>query len=213
MTEKNNPYNFKEDSLRLKVYREHFVNKNTNVNSIARNINCSTSQVRNAIFNLKKIVLVNSQDIQTDTLIVENSTNQTPVILIKIFEKDNDIILSVKSSEDFEKWLKENKEIRETRNLWGKSEEGKFYYLKIVDNYYDDINKSIIYGGKINFAVLRIPGISQGVEFKIDGLLTQSQLEKAVRGLLNAFNQFYKKNIIKQKINIEAEVLVENESN
>jgi hypothetical protein len=209
MTETNsneNP-NFRSGSLRDLVYKEYFVLNNTNPAEIATKINIPVHKVIYTIAWLKNKYLAQESVANISTNPTTGAATLDQTILIKVYEQRGKVMLYIKTSEDFEKWLKDKKEIRDTSQLFGKILDGKFYYLKIIENYDDDINCPIIRNGKINFAVLRIPGISNGIEFELDGLLTEEQLESAVKKLVEAFKKFYTKHIIAKKINIEAEVL------
>jgi len=210
-TIKNTSLNFRKGSSWDKVYTEYCQNKIDDITEISARTNLDINKTHFILKTIKKRLLVNSQNLVTETPIESNSNN-TKSIEIKVYEENNDIILYIKTCEEFENWLKANKEVRTSENLWAQSTQGKFYQLRIVDTYNDDVNHPIITQGIINFAVLRIPGISQGLKYKLDGLLTQKQLELSVRKLIVAFNTFYKSQIIKQKINIEAEVQIENEN-
>lgn len=126
---------------------------------------------------------------------------------INIKQIENDLYLYVKTSKEFEDYLKENKEIIETNNLFGEGKNSKVYRVRFMDrNYLDDINTPIFYCGRVNFGFLRVCGISEGLEFKINGLLPESLIKKGLKELINAFKDFYKREIEKTPINLTGEV-------
>lgn len=201
-----------QNTIKYKIYQEYFVLNNTNINDIANKLNITMNNVSSTVSRLKKKLLAQESTgtITTSTNNGTTSTIMTQEIDLKLYENDQGkIILSVKTCPEFEKWMQENKEIRETLNLFGKNKKGKYYYLRVVDNYFDDINMPIVTHGKLNFSILRTVGISEGKEFELEGLLTQRMLELATKNLIKAFKDFYIKNILAQKINIQAEVILQ----
>jgi len=149
----------------------------------------------------------------------EGSSNvpikKSKVITIKrlemsIKEINKEYFLYVKSCEDFEKYLKENKELSTTQNLFGEEKTGKYYRLRFTDrNILDNINKPIFYMNRINFSILRSEGISKGINFKIDSLITKTTLQKEVNLLGRIFKAFFEKEIEKIPIDINLEVVSE----
>jgi len=204
-TENNLPkLNFRPGSRPEIIYKLCFIEQKT-LSEIVSITDYPEKDITYYIRKFKKLISTTSSTSTTQT-------NCSTAIQLKVYEQNDNLILYVKTCKEFEDYLKAHNEIRNSTNLWGQRKTGKFYHNRIVDNYRDDINRSIIYEGTINFGVLRIPGISDGIEFTIDGLLTQAQLTKSIKQLINAFNTFYKTKILNQTINIEAEVLVENEN-
>jgi len=130
-----------------------------------------------------------------------------PRLQINIKQIENDLYLYVKTSKEFEDYLRTNKEIKETQKLFGENKSGNVYLIRFMGkNYIDDINTPIFYNGRINFGVLRVVGISEGLNFKIEGLLPESLIKRGLKELVNAFKDFYKLEIEKTPINLSGEV-------
>lgn len=126
---------------------------------------------------------------------------------ISIIQQENDLYLYVKTNKEFEDYLKANKEIKETQNLFNENKKGMVYLLRFMArNYIDDINSPIFCNGRINFGVLRVVGISEGLTFKIVGLLPESLIKKGIKELVTAFKDFYKSEIEKTPICLNGEV-------
>lgn len=212
----NNILNLDVQSLTYKVYHEFFVINNKNRKEIAQKFNTSEGSVNAVISKLKRKLIVDTSTLPQEELVGPclDTPNNKKSLILKIYEieETGKVVLFVKTCKEFEDYLIKNKEVHESENLWAQGKKGKFYQLKIVEGYNDDVNRPIIRDGIINFAVLRVPGISKGVEYTIDGLLTQKQLEVSARKLVTAFNGFYKSKIIAQKINIEATGEIENDN-
>jgi hypothetical protein len=208
MTETNtqlkNP--FKEDTTKHKIFQKYFVEQNTDINSVAQDLGLAINTIKTQLYLIKKDLSRNG-DTSTNN-ITNNLSNANQVFEVSIKIEGESLILFVRTCKEFEDWLKANKEVKETTNLWNKNRTSKFYHLKIVDNSLDDINKPIVLSGQINFAVLRIPGISEGLKFEIDGLLSHTQLTLALKKLLKAYKDFFKLKINIEKIDIKGEVLV-----
>jgi len=134
-----------------------------------------------------------------------------PRLSISIKEVEGDLYLRVKTCKEFEDFLKDNKELCDTTNLFNEEKTGKYYRLRFTDRYtfLDNINRNIFYEGRINFSILRVKGISKGLDFKINGLLPESLIVKQLKSLVKTFKEFYKKEIEKIPININGEVLTE----
>jgi hypothetical protein len=140
--------------------------------------------------------------------------------LITEIKEDNEgnVSLFIKTSNDFENYLKENKEIRHTNHLFeGGVVEGDFYYMNLADRGiydYDDIN-NIIYDrtqNRINKAIFRVVGISKGLNFKLP-LMSEKQLRLCLKKLVAFYSQFYNTIILSKKLNFRALVygVVEND--
>ena len=145
----------------------------------------------------------------------ENTTRQTEQekvtketrLKISIEQKENDLYLYVKTSKEFEKYLKDNKEILNTENLFSEHKNGSVYQYRFITRpHLDNINTPIFYNGRINFGILRVVGISDGLNFKINGLLPESFIKKGIRELVKAFKDFYKTEIERTPILITGEV-------
>lgn len=217
-----NPLNIKAGTKKIIIYTEYFVKGNQDKQDIANkagtvlnNVITSISYMKKKLAELSTGASVQNQSpvgtqVATRNAGRNSNSNIFNAIEVKIFEENNELKLFVKTCPQFEKWLKEKKEVRESSNLWNQRVSGKFYYLQISDNYrLDDINSPIITNRFINFAVLRVVGISEGVKFKIDGLLPKETLVTATRKLISEFKNFYETKVLNQKIDIEASVEVE----
>lgn len=139
--------------------------------------------------------------------------------LITEIKEDNEgnVSLFIKTSMDFENYLKENKEIRHTNCLFENGVEGNFYYMNLADRGiydYDDIN-NIVYDrtqNRINKAIFRVVGISKGLNFKLP-LMSEKQLRLCLKKLVAFYSQFYNTIILSKKLNFRALVygVVEND--
>jgi hypothetical protein len=202
-------YNYRKGSRPGQIYELHFLQKKT-IEEIAASTSFKIKEIEQTISYINNRLNSNGTEITPEVPTIENP--HTKALIVRIFERGDDILLYVKTCKEFEDYLIRTKVPHESNNLWNQRKSGKFYQFKIVGNYLDDVNLPIVKDGKINFGVLRIPGISEGIEYKIDGLLTEKQLEVAVQKLVNAFNKFYKVKIICQTIDIAGEVQIEEDT-
>lgn len=139
-------------------------------------------------------------------------TPQVGVLKIAVKEDNGDIVLYIKTSEEFEQWMKEHKEVRTTTNLFGNGGRGQFYYLRFLDENTarDDINSQIFYNNKLNVAILRVVGISQGLTFNLGrcALIQESKLMSAIKDFTKKYSDFYNSDILQKKLNISGEVVI-----
>jgi hypothetical protein len=198
--------NFRKGSIREAVYKLHFGDKK-DVREIASTLGKSEQHIRTVVYDISKLM----NGVVQEEVLVSNPTGK--VLDIELKEKDEELYLYIKASKEVEEWLNKNRERKITENLWGSSKIGKFYVTRIsAKNVYDDINAPLIHKTLgVNFAVLRLCGISEGIETKIDGFTSPKKLEKALQKMVDTFKIFYKEKIlgIKEIVNAKAEVYVE----
>lgn len=133
-------------------------------------------------------------------------------LFLDIKEKKGKLFVYIKSNEVYENYLKSKKELKTTSNLWGKGLNGKFYHGNLISRpEFDDINRDIILLNQINYACLRLEGISQGLEISIKNLVTIERLTQMLEKLADDYIAFYNKNILRNKINTQ--IIVEEKSN
>lgn len=148
-----------------------------------------------------------------------NESNETvtdKAIIIKLYQNEqNNLILYVKTCLEFEEYLKANKELKTTSNLWNKAENGKYYHLRLDnDCNLDDINQSVFRGYNkiaLNRAILRVKGISEGLIFDLGqhGLISEDTLKVCVKNFIKVYSEFYNKEILNKKIEITGEVITQ----
>lgn len=158
----------------------------------------------------KKLEKINTNIIEQTG---ENQADDTALI-IDIREKRNGLYLYIKTNEIYENFLKSKKELRVSTNLWNQRKTGEFYYGNLITRpEFDDINREIILLNSINYGILRIKGISQGLEFPITQIVSEDRLIQLLEKFSTDFISFYNKNILKQKTHIRLVVGVNDENN
>jgi len=209
-----NPLNLKLESLNYKVYEAYFVSNRKDKPMLARELNSTPNSISSIVCVLnKKLRQLNGDELDVERVpTVRTSREILPHLELDFFEENEELYIRVKTSVEFENYLKSNKEVRETQNLWKKGLPGKYYYLSFLNNYLDDINQPIIYKNQINAAMLRVVGISEGKTFKVDGLIQEKLIIAGLKKFKSAFSAFYKTNIIGNKINLRLEVSEEIEN-
>ena len=158
---------------------------------------------------LTQVRPLQSNEVGTSSQEEVDNNKYNNILDLEIKDEDDGLFIYIKASVEFEEYLKKTKQIQETNNLFGASKTSKFYQFRIVNNYLDDINSKIFYSGQINFGLLRIPGISNGLKFKIDGLMTENQIRSGLTKLGSTFKTFYKVNVENIKSSYKLEVLEE----
>lgn len=144
--------------------------------------------------------------------ISNNQTQSSQCLFLDIKEKKGKLFVLIKSNEAYENYLKSKKELKTTSNLWGKSLIGKFYHGSLIARpEFDDINRDIILLNQINYACLRLEGISQGLEIPIKNLVTIERLTQMLEKLADDYIAFYNKNILRNKPSVQ--IIVEEKSN
>lgn len=203
---------FVEGTKRYKVYQLHKEGKTPE--EISSLTETEIGRIRYYLYKFRKLSsIVSTQPVEEvptegEPTPTHNLTNNL-IVTLQQDRETKELILFVKVSEEFENWIKNNREKKTTNNLWGKRETGEYYQMKIINNYLDDINTPIIYGGRINFAILRCVGVSKGLKFKVDGLITGTQLKKASRLFALTYKKFFRDNIEREELNYRIEVLEE----
>jgi len=121
------------------------------------------------------------------------SLKENEILKICTFEENNKYYVYVRTNDKFEEHLQSIKHTRTTERLWGDNASATYYYGKCFDNYrkVDDINRPILVENKINFAILRVVGISKGFKAEITQLVTQEKLKKAILAFRTDFKDYY----------------------
>lgn len=121
------------------------------------------------------------------------------LIQVKIMRDDGEIKLFVKSCEEFEKYLKKTRNISKSDNFCNTETTYKFYDKRLdglsENAEYDSAIRELINYNRLNFAVLRIKGISDGVELKLNRLISIDDLNNMLRRFILDFKKFYKEYI------------------
>jgi hypothetical protein len=194
---------FRVGTQKLKIYE--LFKEGKSINEIVTITGFPLGNVKAGVHNFKKLsAIVTSENVEISDI----PTNQ--LLILEFKEDGDDMILYTKTSPLWEKYLQETKEKRTTQNFFGENKIGYFYHLKLVNNYLDDINQPLIVRGEINFAVLRVPGVSNGMNFKVNRLMSESQKKSALKKMVLTFKDFYKKSVegVNSQV-IRAEVLEE----
>lgn len=126
-------------------------------------------------------------------------TKKKPILKITVDREEEKIMVFVQSNKAFEDYLKQTREIKSTRNLWGLGVTGKFYNRELISTN-DNINRDIISLNQINFAVLRMRGISKGITIESRTMISEEQLATAVDNFIKKFKTFYKSSLNKQRV-------------
>jgi len=213
INENDNRLNLNINTLSYKLYKEYFILGNHDKQELARLHQTSLNNISSIVSRLKSKLIQSTSSTPEIVPIVPQNTNlkQKNVHLVLEFNEDenNELYLYVKTSKEFEDYLKANKEVSETTNLWNRQETSKFYKFKLIDNYLDEINSPIFYRNMINFGVLRIPGISDGIKYKVDGVLDEPMLISAMNKLKKVYSDFYVSRIVKNRINLKLQIVEE----
>lgn len=192
---------FKSNTQKLIIYKLYKQNKSTE--EIVSETGISKNNVVWYINHFRHVVEV-SESVPT---IAPESAQKLLEIEFKI-EGDN-LILYAKTSPEFEKFMKDTKQLKTTERLWGTNKTGEYYQMAIATDYLDDINLPVFYKGKINFAILRIKGISEGKKFPVEALLSEKQLNEGVKKLLAAYKKIYDIYMRQGLIQVKGEVYLQ----
>lgn len=203
-----NGIKFQTDSLKHQVYI--CLQQGLNITQMSQMLMLDSPSGIDAIKRtIRKIKRLESE--VTHALNVEPTRipeNSEKILDIEMLQEGNNMLLKVKSSKEFEDYLAKTKELRMTENLWGQRKMGEFYVIKLIDNYLDDINKPVFHKGQINFAVLRMKGISNGLTIPINELLSEKQVQSGIKLLLSTYKNHYNQCIRNNKIHVKGEVLL-----
>ena len=188
-----------------KVCQKYFVDRVTDISTISRDTGISEGSVRTHLSKFRK--MATSLSVSNNASQSLSPANGNKILEIEVKNKDEKLILGVKTCKEFEDFLVKNKQVKTTANLFGRGKPGKYYYLKIVSNYIDDINLPIFRSGMINFAILRVEGISNGITLEVDGLLTEKQIQTAFEKFKTAFKRYYATNVLNEnKVDVKLEI-------
>lgn len=204
-------------SLVAKLYLEENKSKEEIYDILKTSHSLSDESIYNSIWSinrrLKKLGL--QPETEAEVLPVSNnSVNNDKALTIKVYEKNKKLILFVKTCKSFEDYMIKHKEIRTTENLFNKGVTSGFYFGNLVaTNELDNINSDIILFNSLNYGILRVKDISLGKEFEISKLITQEKLIQILEDFSIKFDNFYKNKILKDKINIELNIIGDKNEN
>ena len=127
------------------------------------------------------------------------------LIEMKLYRKENEMILYIKTARSFEDFLKKNKQIEEVNNFCLTDETREIYNGRIDENTpheHDSATRDLITCDRINRAVLRIKGISNGTEIKVKKLIPLPEFEKMIKNFCLDFKHYYRDYLKDFEINI-----------
>jgi hypothetical protein len=185
------------------------------VEQLRKRVNDNLWLINQRLIKINQRAVIPSETEITETVETQTSPSDNHCLYMEIREKRNKLFLYVKTNNAFETYVKNKKEIRTSNNLWNKGLNGSFYYGNLIaSNELDDINREVILLNSVNYGIFRIVGISEGIEFEINKLVTNERLAELLDKLSNDFVNYYNKNILKQKTAISVIVdEVHNETN
>ena len=139
------------------------------------------------------------------------------IATIKVDRVNNSLVLKLKILPEIEGFFKSD-EIRESQN-WGNGQMLKFYRKqtlysdstekgRFLGEYYDDFGSQFINGNKVNIAILRTVGSSDGfIELNLDNKYSEESLVSGVKELKNFILLLYKKFVKPIKIECSLQVV------
>lgn len=118
------------------------------------------------------------------------------LIKTDIKREKGDIKIYIKSCLEFEDYLKATRKTTKTDNFCNTTEKKEFYDVRndgLTDTpEYDSAIRDLITNNKLNFAVLRLKNISDGVEIKLNRLISIDDLNLILRNFIKDFIKFYR---------------------
>ena len=142
----------------------------------------------------------NTQPAVTQTLEKTATANNKEIMDIKI-ERNGNIKIRIKVAGEIEKFFKENGSIRTATNTLGTAKTMKYYNLDSGNRELaglfrvNDINERLISENCINSAILRLVGISEGIELAVNQLISKDALADSVKIFKEGLITFYKRYI------------------
>ena len=125
--------------------------------------------------------------------------NNKNLIEVKIIRENGKINLYVKSCLEFENYLKNTRRLAKKDNFCLTEITKEFYDTRIdglsENNEYDSAIRNLINCNRLNFAILRIKGISKGVEIPLNKLVSINDLNNMIKRFILDFKNFYKEYI------------------
>lgn len=123
-------------------------------------------------------------------------------------QKGNNLVLFIKTNKKFEDWMIKKKVLQTINNLWDERRTTEAYHGAMISRSdFDDLNKPVILQNSLNYAILRLKGISEGIEIPINkNLVTKERLIELLIDFSRKFDNFYSEKIIKNKIDIELNI-------
>jgi hypothetical protein len=203
---------FRIGSDKHKIYKDYYKLGKTNTKDISQETGIPQNSVSWYLSKFRKNISVSVTRVQASEEVNQTTpenTNYNSILNIEIKEEEDGLYIYVRTSKEFENYVKSMKEVKLTSNLFGTHSQGKYYQFKLVENYLDDINVPIFYLGQLNFAILRVIDISKGLKFKISNLMTETQIRSGLTKLSSTFKNYYKVNIDNIKKDFKLEVLEE----
>jgi hypothetical protein len=141
----------------------------------------------------------NNQNEQKETIQKEITANNKAIFNLEI-ERNSSLKIKIKVSQDIENWFKENGTESTTHSAFNTNKTIKYYKLaenRELTNCFqlNDINERVFYNNTINSAILRIVGISSGIEISVKQLISKEQLIESAKNLKESVINFYKRYI------------------
>ena len=129
----------------------------------------------------------------------QQQTGKMPVIQINLTHEESKIVMNIKTNKLFEEYLKTTRTLKQSDRILGGRRTGWFYNSPLYP-VGDDINADPIIQGEINLGLLRLVGISDGMTFESNQLISEEQLKSAVTNFIKKFKRFYNSSVNKSQI-------------
>jgi hypothetical protein len=168
----------------IKQLKENY--KKQPLKQIAQTIGISPSVLRR--FVRKHEVLFDEEPIQDGV--------KVPAFKLTVSREEGIVVVNIKTNRKFEQYLMSSRTIAETKNFFGKRERSQFYVQPLFHASIDDINQDVFINGEFNFAILRVPNISKGLVYRTNYMISDEQLELAMKHLIEKFKIFYNSSVI-----------------
>lgn len=138
-----------------------------------------------------------------------NNISEESHLHIHLKEQAKNIVLFIKTDKKFEDWMSKKKECRQINNLWGQGICADAYIGEMIDKQAtDDLNRPVLLQNSLNYAILRLKNISNGVEVQVKkNLVTKERLIELLTDFSTKFDNFYVAKILKDKIEIEFDIV------
>lgn len=135
-----------------------------------------------------------------ETLEKTATANNKQILNLEI-ERNGSIKIKIKVASEIEQFFRENGTIKTAINGLGTNKAIKYYNLENSNRELtacfnvNDINEKLIYSGYINSAILRMVGISEGVELSVNQLISKDALTESAKMFREGLISFYKRYI------------------
>jgi hypothetical protein len=129
-------------------------------------------------------------------IMINDNNGNNNLIEVKIIRDNGEIKLYVRACPEFEEYLKNTRKITKNENFCNTGVTYNFYDGRTdglsENSEYDSAVRELISYNRLNFAVLRIKGISDGVEIKLNKLVSVEDLNILMRKFIFDFKKFYR---------------------